>query len=156
MPKSYRQLLLDLEVHERLLAARTRISELFFYVEGQLGMGSVVSLLLEHFANTPPDLEWLKERVMQAPRRGRPRVSDPRYTPVPHGTQRKDAHGHEWVSPAANPEIRVCKRCDDSHWPPHRYEFGRPCKNSTGFKWTKEILTANWHFTAEEVAWADG
>lgn len=154
MPKSYRQLLLDLEVHERLLAARTRISELFFYVEGQLGMGSVVALLLEHFASSPPDMEWLKERVMQAPRRGRPRASDPRYTPVPKGVKRTDKHGHEWISPAATPELRVCKLCDDFHYPPGDiFERGHPCTKRNA-RTKAQLLQL--HFTAEEVAWADG
>jgi hypothetical protein len=75
--KSYRQLLLDEKVHERLLAVRSRISELFFNVEGTLGMGNVIGILMDHLEHSPPDVGWLRQKVLEAPRRGRPRRSKP-------------------------------------------------------------------------------
>lgn len=158
MPKSYRQLLIDLEVHEQLHAARARISELFFHIEGQLGLSSVIALLLEHYANTPPELEWLRKRVLLMPMRGRPRTSNPNFVPVPHGLPpKKDQLGHEWASPAAKPKLRVCKRCHGLDWPEEFHLAGsHPCRGTPVAPQTKELLMKNLFFTAEEVAWADG
>lgn len=151
MAKSYRQFLMAVETYEELIALRERLSLNFFQVGHSLGVGVVVKILIDHAANVPPDYDWLKAQAEKAPKRGRPRRSDPNF--IPEGKRRYDKLGHSWVSPAARADIGVCRHCDDVRHRDSPTGRGYPCKKNN--PWTKAELLAL-TFTTEEVAWAHG
>lgn len=159
MATSYTMVPVRPDVHERLLAVRARVSEMFRSNEGSLGLSPMLVVLLEHFENAPPDLDWLRAVVEAQPRRGRPRRSKP-VTKVDEwgkevvvqprrGPSAQGRLEHRWTSPKANPDLSVCMRCDD---------FRPEGRGSTHCKpmdkpWTKKQLLP-FGFTAEELAWA--
>lgn len=152
MAKSYRQLLIDADVHEELLGVRARVSDLFFHVEGQLGLSSTIKVLLAHFAAVPPAEGWLREQTKGLPIRGRPRKSDPAYTPLPKGDGSKNRAGHRWVSPKARPDISFCTVCEDMKHPDNPEGRGMLVCTPTRQQATMEML-AHLSFTPEEVTW---
>lgn len=151
MAKSYRQLLIDCEVHDELLAFRERLSMEVFNTPQHLGLGSVVKILMEHARGFPPDMVWLRERTQHAPQRGRPRRSDPNYRPRSRMLG-KDPLGHDWTSPKANPALSVCRNCDDMKTAEYPWGKGYKCPRSN--HWTRSSLFLL-QFTEEEIGWCD-
>lgn len=164
---SYRTVMVREDVLEQLRLVRTGVSRLVRCNEMSLGMSPMVKILLDHFEKVPPDVQWLRERVAAAPKRGRPPITgevektnqwgeiEVVNRPRPK-TRAKGGLGHVFVSPKANPSLSVCKHCSEFKTGPNgTYPQGRgiPC-GPDARRHTKEELLAL-QFTEEEVGFLD-
>jgi hypothetical protein len=127
-----------MHVHEKLLALKERVGEQCLGNHNMVGISALIDMLLEHWANSPPDYDWLCEEVKKHPYRGQ--RHQPRKTDI-YGhriASRKDALGNDYptgrpmpvygsigpmkflppemdhqriVSPAKNKNRKVCIDC---------------------------------------------
>jgi hypothetical protein len=158
MPKAYRQLPIDMEIHDRLIEVRRKLSEQASSTDALFGVGQVIGLLLDYAAESPPTNEWLAERLKAMPKRGRPRVSDQGHTPALSGdnskTKAKKSAQHDWCVSSKHPTRRVCRKCPE--WDSDGLVsngFYNPCANTKQTQQKSVLLDAG--FTTEELAWLD-
>jgi hypothetical protein len=166
MPQSYVMFPIKPAVHERLLEVRAQVSLMFRFDSHNLGLNPMVEILLAHFIDTPPALEWLKDQVARAPKRGRPRRSTPVVktdewgkqveVPPPVGQPKRRPREHQWISPAAKPEISLCRFCAQSQHAEfvNRCDWQGPLGQTYDPPTRSQLLAL--HFTDEEIPWAHG
>lgn len=165
MVRHVTSLQLDIDLYNRIADLRAGVSLLLRFAEKSLGVAPMLGLLVDHWQNTPPTEEWIRERSKLYPKRGRPPKHVTGYIPVDPNDARK-AIGHKLVGrrrdEKAPHRIIFCKQCT-MQWA--TWDFPTPparCPLADGSvpsiynpkRWTKnELLALN--FEADEIEWAD-
>lgn len=153
----------DSQVHERWTALKTHVSESLLYNGNTIGLQVMLAILMDHWANSPPDRDWLKEQLTQYPARGRPRRSAA-VAMVPRvALRRSQTEGHDlFTSRVLKGWKTFCKNCDAitnfSDWPngipPYKCPTIEPLAAHYQLKtWTRRELIEKWKFEVDEVTW---
>lgn len=150
---------LDAQVHERWSQLRYKVSELLRYNAHSLGLGPMLGLLLDHWEENPPDLEWLKVKEISYPKRGRPRRSDPaNMTPVV-ALKKVNTKGHVLFTGRRPMRYHFCRNCN-LMWDPamdRKPTYDCPTIGTYSMLerkvWTKADLRAL-NFEEDEIQWA--
>ena len=160
MARAYVNVPIDAQVFERLQVVKQRSSDLAFQTDNTISISAAIGLLLDHWQECAPDLEWLRAQAKLYPRRGRPKRTEKDVPRLYVGGKLDPDRGHEFATPASNPALRVCKHCqfffrtDDiyGNTPPHycpRFHAASVIKNTP---FNREQLLG-FGFTEAEVTW---
>lgn len=156
MAQRYRQFLMHTDVHDDLDTIRLAVSELIGGSPGIVGLSGMVRLMLEHWKEHTPPVEWTKQKMKFLPLRGRPRVSSPKDLPAIHGRGLRRGE-HTFLVPRGKPEFMVCKWCCTTRDHGHLVLGLNSCWKTGGtsypVEWKKSQLLAM-GFQADEVEWA--
>jgi len=133
MAKSYVGVMLDIEVHKRVDALKTRLSELFRGKPGALGLGATIGLLLDHWGEAPPSDVWLVKTLRNYPKRGKPTRLDPVSSMNDYWLRY-----HYAKVARSRPRIAFCVNCGEVWDRDRRDRFENECAFKTEAGITKE------------------
>jgi hypothetical protein len=151
------------QLHERIVKLKEQIGAMHLYKPNAIGFQVMIALLADWWAESTPDKQWVKERLEQYPKWGRPRKScevdlEPRVALRSHTTKGHDLFNH--MRPGRPRRYVFCKRCTlqwDTELYPERPQ--QPCPVSAPWSqehpktWTKSELRAL-KFDESEIQWA--
>ena len=150
---------IDPQVHERWSNLRNHVSVLLRYNEHSIGLGAMLGLLMDHWENTPPSLDWLKVQAERYPKRGRPRKSAPASMDPVVAMRKKTLKGHDVFCKRKNPGKMYCKKCTliwdfrADNTPPYDCPTISSLSMCNWKTWTKSELR-ELNFEEDEIQWA--
>lgn len=153
----------DSQLHERVVRLKEQLGAMHSYRPNAFGFQVMIAILLDHWAEKPPDPRWIVERLEQYPKRGRPRRSSTVDLEPRTALRAKTTKGHELFnhSHPGKPRRYVhCKRCS-LHWDTELYpeKPQQPCPVVAPWSqehpkiWTKSELRGL-NFEDDEIQWA--